>query len=305
MSDIFDRPVSVWMLRWRRLREDRAALLGLAVLLLLLSLCYAAPLFEHWLGVSATATDLLARFDPAGEGHLLGSDDAGRDVFTRLLLGGQISLSIGLMGALGSSLVGTIIGAIAGYQRGKTDMVLMRITDGIISLPTLPLLIILAALDLGKLGFSQDFIRSGAAGYWRIVVIVTLLGWTGVARLVRASTLALAEREFVLAARAQGASAWWILSVHILPNAISPVIVATTLAMGRVILAESALSFLGVGIQPPQTSWGSMLTNAQELIGNAPELAIYPGLLILLTVIAINFLGDGLQAAFDPRSQRR
>jgi peptide/nickel transport system permease protein len=305
MSDVMERSVSVWALRWRRLAADPAALAGLGVLILLIALCYAAPLFEGWLAVSATETDLLSRFDPPGGGHLLGSDDAGRDEFARLLVGGQTSLSIGLLGALGASFVGTIVGAVAGYMRGKTDMVLMRITDGVISLPTLPLLIILAALDLSKLGFSQDFIRSGSAGYWRIVLIVTVLGWTGVARLVRAGTLALAEREFVLAARAQGAGSWWILTVHILPNAISPVIVATTLAMGRVILAESALSFLGVGIQPPQTSWGSMLTNAQELIGTAPELAIYPGLLILISVIAINFLGDGLQAAFDPRSDAR
>jgi len=304
-STTAERAVSIWTLRWRRLVQDRAAMFGLIVLLALIGFCAASPLFERWLDVSATDTDLLSRFNPPGDGHWLGSDDAGRDEFTRLLQGGQISLSIGLLGALGSSLVGTFIGAIAGYARGKTDMVLMRITDGIIALPTLPLLIILAALDLSKLGFSEDFIRSGAAGYWRIVLIVTLLGWTGVARLVRASTLALAEREFVLAARAQGASAWWILTVHILPNAISPVIVATTLAMGRVILAESALSFLGVGIQPPQTSWGSMLTNAQELIGNAPELAVYPGLLILVSVVAINFFGDGLQAAFDPRSDTR
>jgi peptide/nickel transport system permease protein len=184
-------------------------------------------------------------------------------------------------------------------------MILMRITDFMISLPALPILIILAALDLTKLGFSQDFIRSGAAGYWRIVVIVVLLGWTGVARLVRAGTMALTEREFVLAARAQGAGPLWMLRVHILPNAISPVIVATTLAMGRVILAESALSFLGVGIQPPGTSWGSMLSNAQELITTAPALAVYPGLLILVSVVAINFLGDGLQTAFDPRTDPR
>jgi peptide/nickel transport system permease protein len=296
-----DRAISVWRLRWRRLAQDKAALLGLAVLLILLAVCYAAPLVERALAVSGTDTDLFSRFAPADSAHLLGSDDAGRDELARLLRGGQISLSIGLLGALGASILGTLIGAVAGYARGSTDMILMRITDGIISLPVLPLLIILAALDLSKLGFSQDFIRSGAAGYWRIVVIVTLLGWTGVARLVRASTLALTERDYVLAARAQGASWVWILTVHILPNAMSPVIVATTLAMGRVILAESALSFLGVGIQPPQTSWGSMLTNAQELIGNAPELAVYPGLLILISVIAINFLGDGLQAAFDPR----
>ena len=302
---VADAGVSVWTLRVRRLARDRAALAGGLVLALLLLACLAAPLFERALGVRAADTDLFARFAAPGGGHLLGSDDAGRDEFTRLLAGGWTSLSIGLLGALGSSLVGTLVGAVAGYARGRTDMVLMRVTDGIIALPTLPLLIILAALDLSKLGFSQDFIRSGAAAYWRIVVIVTLLGWTGVARLVRASTLALAEREFVLAARAQGASTWWILTVHILPNAVSPVIVATTLAMGRIILAVSALSFLGVGIQPPQTSWGSMLTNAQELIGTAPELAFYPGLMIFLSVVAINFLGDGLQAAFDPRSDLR
>lgn len=305
MSDTLQKPVSVWALRWRRLRQDRAALAGGLVLLLLVALTLSGPLFEQALGVSASDTDLFSRFQPPAYPHLLGSDDAGRDEFTRLLQAGWISLSIGLLGALGATLVGTTIGAIAGISRGSVDMVLMRFTDGIIALPTLPLLIILAALDLSKLGFSQDFIRSGAAGYWRIVLIVTLLGWTGVARLVRAGTLALAEREFVLAARAQGASAWWIVRVHILPNTISPIIVATTLAMGRVILAESALSFLGVGIQPPQSSWGSMLTNAQELIGTAPEFALYPGLMILITVIAINFLGDGLQSAFDPREDSR
>jgi peptide/nickel transport system permease protein len=285
-----ERAVSVWRLRWRRLRRDRAALAGGVVLLMLFALCYGAPWYQRWWGVDGIDADLL------------GADDAGRDELAHLLLGGQTSLSIGLIGALGASLIGTLIGAVAGFFRGRVDMALMRFTDGVLALPTLPILIILAALDLSKLGFSQEFIRSGAAGYWRIVLIVTLLGWTGVARLVRAATLSLTERDFVLAARAQGASAWWILSVHILPNAISPVIVATTLAMGRVILAESALSFLGVGIQPPATSWGSMLTNAQEMIGSAPMLAIYPGAAILVTVIAINFLGDGLQTAFDPRA---
>jgi peptide/nickel transport system permease protein len=302
---IADRAVSVWRLRWRRLRRDRAALAGGVVLIVLFALCYAAPLYQRWWHVDGIDADLLSRFNPASWASPLGDDDAGRDELAHLLLGGQTSLSIGLIGALGASVIGTMIGAVGGFFRGRVDMALMRFTDGVLALPTLPILIILAALDLSKLGFSQDFIRSGAAGYWRIVLIVTLLGWTGVARLVRAATLSLTERDFVLAARAQGASAWWILSVHILPNAISPVIVATTLAMGRVILAESALSFLGVGIQPPATSWGSMLTNAQEMIGSAPALAIYPGAAILVTVIAINFLGDGLQTAFDPRADGR
>jgi peptide/nickel transport system permease protein len=300
-----EEAVSVWQLRWRRLRQDRPALAGAAMLALLMALSFAAPLYEQWRDVSGIETDLLGRFDPPSDKHWLGADDAGRDELARLMRGGQVSLTIGLMGAIGASMLGTLIGATAGYFRGRTDMILMRLTDFMISLPALPLLIILAALDLTKLGFSQEFIRSGSAGYWRIVVIVVLLGWTGVARLVRAATLALNEREFVLAARAQGASPFWMLRVHILPNAITPVIVATTLAMGRVILSESALSFLGVGIQPPGTSWGSMLSNAQELITTAPALAVYPGLLILISVVAINFLGDGLQTAFDPRTDPR
>ena len=294
--------VSVWQLRWRRLRRDWPALAGAGVLVALYLACRAAPWLEDWLGVSGVETDLLSRWEPADGQPWLGSAEAGRDELCRLLRGGQVSLSIGFMAALGSSLVGTVIGACAGYFRGKVDMVLMRFTDFVLALPGLPVLIILAAIDLTKLGFSQDFVRSGDAGYWRIVAIVTLLGWTTVARLVRAATLALAEREFVLAARAQEASALRVLWVHVLPNAISPVIVATTLRMGGVLLTESALSFLGVGIQPPATSWGSMLTNAQELIATAPLLAIYPGALVLVSVIAINFFGDGLQSAFDPRS---
>lgn len=299
MSDV---AVSVWQLRWRRLARDHVALAALAVLASLYALCFSASWIEQWLGVTGIDTDLMSRFDPIDTHHWLGADEAGRDAFTRLLRGGQVSLSIGLFAALGSSFVGTMIGATAGYFRGRIDMVLMRFTDFMLALPALPVLIILAALDLTKLGFSTDFVRSGDAGYWRIVLIVTLLGWTTVARLVRAATLSLVEREFVLAARAQGASSWRVLRVHVLPNAVTPIIVATTLRMGGVILTESALSFLGVGIQPPSTSWGSMLTNAQELMASNPLLAVYPGAAILIAVIAINFVGDGLQSAFDPRA---
>ena len=300
----FSPATSVWRLRWLRLKGDRAAICGALILVALLLASYSAFPVEAWLGVSGVQTDLLSRFAPPSATHLLGADDAGRDELARLLRGGQTSLSIGLMGALGASLIGTPIGAISGYFRGRTDMVLMRFTDFVIALPQLPILIILAALDPAKLGISPAFIRSGGAEYWRIVVIVTLLGWTGVARLVRASTLVLARRDFVRSARAQGGSAWWILSAHIVPNAMTPVIVATTLSVGRVILAESGLSFLGLGIHSPATSWGNMLNNAQELIGIAPMLAVLPGALILITVIAINLLGDGLQVAVDPQSSR-
>ena len=153
------------------------------------------PLAERAFGFDGTTTDLLTRFDEPSAENWLGRDEAGRDVLLRLLIGGQTSLSIGLFGALSCTLIGTLIGAAAGYFRGVVDTVLMRFTDVMISLPGLPLLIILAAIDLGKLGVPQDFVNSGAAAYWRIILIVTLLGWTGVARLVRAATLSLSERE--------------------------------------------------------------------------------------------------------------
>jgi peptide/nickel transport system permease protein len=180
----------------------------------------------------------------------------------------------------------------------------MRLTDGVISLPLLPLLIVLGALDLTKLGFSSEFAHSGAAGFWRIVVIIAIVDWTGIARIVRAATLSVKEHDYVRAARASGAGARYVMASHVLPNVATPIIVAFTLTVGRVILFESVLSFLGFGVVPPTPSWGNMLNNAQELVTTAPALAVYPGLLIFITVIAVNFLGDGLQHAFDPRSER-
>lgn len=276
---------------------------GAVVLAGLALAAMGAPLLEEALGVSGIETDLLGRFESAGGAHWLGQDEAGRDVLARLLRGGRVSLAIGLLGAIGCTLIGTLVGTLAAYAKGPVDAVLMRVTDFVMSLPSLPLLIILAALDLTKLGFSAEAVRSPMAGFWRIVVIIVALGWTGIARLSRASTLAVLERDYVAAAQAQGATVWRILRVHVLPNAAAPVIVAATLAMGRIILAEAALSFLGVGIQPPATSWGSMLNNAQDLLVSAPLLAVWPGALILASVIAINFLGDGLRAAFDPRAE--
>ena len=297
-----DKPQSVWQLRWRRLLRNHAAMLGAAVLIFLTLFAAGAPLYEKLMGVDVNDTDLLNRFSPPSAEHLLGTDEVGRDVLARLMYGGRISLLVGLFGAISAAMVGTLIGLIAGYYRGRTESVLMRITDGVISLPILPLLIVFAAIDLQKLGFSEEFVRSSAANFYRIVFIIALVEWTTVARLVRASTLSLMTREFVLAARTQGASARHILSVHILPNTTSPIIVALSLAVGQIILLESTLSFLGLGIQPPTPSWGNMLNNAQELIARAPELAFYPGFLIFITVIAVNFVGDGLQDAFDPRA---
>jgi peptide/nickel transport system permease protein len=301
-NTIADKPQSVWQLRWRRLARNRVAMLGGLVLILLALFAAGAPLYERLMGVNVNDTNLLNRFAPPSAQHILGTDEAGRDVMARLMYGGRISLLVGLLGAISAAMVGTLIGLIAGYYRGRTESVLMRFTDGVISLPILPLLIVFAAIDLQKLGFSEEFVRSSAANFYRIVFIIALVEWTTVARLVRASTLSLMTREFVLAARTQGASARHILSVHILPNTTSPIIVALSLAVGQIILLESTLSFLGLGIQPPTPSWGNMLNNAQELISRAPELAFYPGFLIFITVIAVNFVGDGLQDAFDPRA---
>jgi peptide/nickel transport system permease protein len=266
---------SLWRLTWERFVRHRMALASALVLI--------------GLGVAAAA-------------HPLGTDELGRDELVRLLYGGRVSLLVGLATAVISAVIGTLIGLVAGYYGGVLDSLLMRLTDTVIALPLLPLLIVLAAVDLSKLGVPADLATSPEASLYRIILIISLVGWTTVARLVRGAALTLRERDFVLAAIGQGASGPRIMLRHILPNAISPIIVATTLSVGTIILLESVLSFLGLGIQPPLASWGNMLTNAQELIYEAPMLAVWPGLAIFVTVIAFNFLGDGLQDALDPKA---
>jgi len=289
----------------RRFVRHRLAVAGASVLTALVVAALAAPLVEAVLHVNAETVDLFNRFQPPSADHPLGTDELGRDVLARLLYGGRVSLFVGLTAAIAAAAFGSIIGLLAGYHGGRLDAVLMRLTDGVIALPLLPLLIVLAALDLRKLGLPPDLLASQDLSLYRIIAIVALVGWTTVARLVRGSALSLREQPFVEAARAQGAGGLRIMAVHILPNLTSPIIVATTLAAGNVILLESVLSFLGLGIQPPTPSWGNLLTNAQELIWSAPALAFYPGLLILLTVISFNFLGDGLRDALDPRAIER
>jgi peptide/nickel transport system permease protein len=296
--------VASWRLRWRRFRRHRAGVASLFVLALLLLFVLAAWPLQAALGIDPNATDLLARYEPPSPLHWLGTDDAGRDELLRLMLGGQISLLVGVLATAAGGVVGVAIGLLAGYFGGRADAFLMRFTDGVIALPLLPLLIVLGAVDLTKLGFSAEFAHSGAAAFWRVVIIISLFDWTSIARLVRAATLSIRERDYVRAARASGGGAGYVMATHILPNIATPIIVAGTLTIGRVILFESVLSFLGFGIVPPTPSWGNMLNNAQELVTTAPALAVYPGLLIFISVIAVNFLGDGLQHAFDPRSER-
>lgn len=277
-----------------------AVLAGLAVL------CAAAPLIEAASGLDPDRVDLFARLEGPSSLHWLGTDELGRDTALRLLHGGRVSLAVGVAGAFTAAVLGTLIGLVAGYFGGWIDATLMRITDGVAAAPLLPVLIVLAAVDLTKTGLPPDWAVSEAAGVARIVAIVALFGWPGAARLVRGATLSVRERDYVRAGVAVGAGPVRIMLHHLLPNIASPLLVAATLAVGHVILLESVLSFLGLGIQPPLPSWGNMLSNAQELMASAPMLAILPGSLIFATVLAVNRVGDALQETLDPvRSARR
>ncbi|MGH7012637.1 MAG: ABC transporter permease [Stellaceae bacterium] len=281
-----------------RVRIGGGVLLALALAVVL------TPFLAQALGAHADTVDLYRRFAGPSLRHPLGTDELGRDLLLRLLEGGRVSLLVGIAAALAAAVLGTAIGLVAGYFGGRLDAALMRLTDGVIALPLLPLLVVLAAADLHKLGVPAALRQSDAMSLYRIIVLVTLVGWTTVARLVRGTTLSLKRQDFVRAAEALGAGHRRIMLVHILPNLTTPIIVATSLAVGEIILLESVLSFLGLGVAPPLASWGNMLTGAEETIALAPMLAVYPGLLIFLTVMACNLLGDGLQQALDPRQRR-
>lgn len=268
------------------------AILGAAALAAL-----GAPLIAALVGHDPAAVDLALRYAPPSLSHPLGTDELGRDVALRLAFGARVSLTVGLCAALAASLVGTAIGLLAGYAGGRIDAFLMRATDAVLSLPVLPVLIVLAAADPAKLGLPAG----DGGGLVRIVAIVAAFGWPKVARLVRAAAMSLAARDFVRAATALGASPLRVALVHVLPNCAAPILVATALAVGGTILFESVLSFLGLGIQPPLPSWGNMLNGAQETIWQAPWLALWPGLAILLVVAATNLLADALQERLDPR----
>ena len=240
--------------------------------------------------------------------HLLGTDELGRDVFIRLVYGTRVSITVGLLVALASGLIGLLIGSLAGYYGGRIDTVLMRVTDALLSLPILVVLIVVSAIDLGKVVVGTPFafiVDHQYESVIKMVIILCLFSWMQAARLVRGSILSIKEQEFILAARVLGARDRTIITAHIVPNVIAPLLVAVTLGIGNAILFEAALSFLGLGIQPPTPSWGNMLHNAQDMVQHAPMLAVLPGLLILFTVISFNYVGDGVRDAIDPRSIRR
>ncbi len=274
-----------WQIAWRRLRRHRLAMGGLAVIALLV----LAAVFAPWIApYRFEQIDLTNRFAPPFSGrHWLGTDDLGHDVFTRLLYAGRVSLVVGFAAALSAVALGTLVGVVAGYYGGLLDNVLMRLTDIVLTLPVFGVLLLLG--------------RYFGGGILPIVAIIGLFGWTVAARLVRGEILRLKTQDFAEAARALGASETRIIFRHLLPNALAPIIVAATLDVGGAILTEAALSYFGVGIQPPIPSWGNMLQNAQSYLWTAPWLAFWPGMMIFLTVLCFNFFGDGLRDALDPR----
>ncbi|HYF06954.1 MAG TPA: ABC transporter permease [Acetobacteraceae bacterium] len=272
-------------------------LLGATLLAFMAMAALAAPLAATWLGHDPFAPDLFRRLEPASAAHPLGTDDLGRDLLLRLLYGARVSLAVGIAAALAAAIIGTAAGLFAAWRGGVADAVVMRLADFLLALPALPLLVVLAAVDPVRLGLPA---RGEAAGaildIARIVVILAIFGWVGVARLARAAALSVLALDYVRAARAMGASEGRILLRHVLPNILGPVAVATALAVAGAILAESTLSFLGLGIAPPAPSWGNMLANAQELVFSAPMAAVWPGLAILLAVAGCTLVADGLRA---------
>ena len=294
---------SIWGARWKRFRRHRLPMAAAVFLFHFGVVCAGADLIADLLGVDPNTVDLFARFNPPSAAHWLGTDEIGRDVLIRLLHGGRISLMVGLFATALGGAFGVLIGVLSGYLEGRTDAFLMRFTDCVLSLPIIPLLIVLGAVDLAKLGLPDSWLHSPSVSFWRIVIVIAFVDWTAIARISRSATLSVKHRDYIQASRASGASSLYNIITHVLPNIATPLIVAGSLTIGRVILFESTLSFLGFGVLPPTPTWGNMLTNAQELVTSAPELAIYPGLLILLTVIAVNLIGDGIRVAFDPRSE--
>lgn len=268
----------------KRLRRNPVAMVSLLVLLLVTAFALLGPLFYR---VSPEAIDFSQQFAGPSWAHPLGADENGRDVLIRLMLGGRVSLAVGVFAVAVSLVFGVLIGGVSGYFRGLTDAVLMRFTDGMLAIPGF----FISLLALTFFG----------AGLLQLVLVIGLTSWMGLARLVRGEVLREREELSVEAARALGAAEWRILWRHVLPQVYPTMIVNATIGISFAILSESALSFLGVGIQPPDASWGNMLTGAQNYLYSSPWLAVYPGALILITVVAFNLLGDGLRDASDPR----
>jgi peptide/nickel transport system permease protein len=271
-------------LAFERFRRHRLAMAALVVVLGLAFLSAFAPIVSPY---DPNKTNLLLIFEAPSPQHPMGTDSLGRDLLTRILFGGRVSLAVGVLAALLALTLGTLVGAVAGFYGGLTDGVLMRLVDVLLSIPRLFLIVLLAVFFGGSV--------------LTIIVVLGGLSWMRTSRIVRATVLSLKGREFVEAARAIGAGDVRIIVRHLLPNTVAPIVVAATLGVAGAIIAESTLSFLGLGIQKPTSTWGNLLTDATTDMSQAPWVAIFPGVAIFLAVVSINFVGDGLRDALDPR----
>lgn len=287
--DLHEKPETLTQIFIRKFVKNKLAVIGAITLMIIIILAILAPVIAPY---SPSDQDLMNKLAPPSADHWLGTDRYGRDIFTRLLYGGRISLLVGFGSVAGALIIGTTIGALAGYYGGIVDAILMRFVDIIISIPLIFLLITIVTIFKPSVG--------------SLIIIFALTSWTSTARLVRGEFLTLRTRDFVLASRTMGTRPAKIIFSHILPNAMGPIIVSSTLLIGGVILSEAALSYLGLGIQPPTASWGNMLEDAQNytVLLKAPWYPFFPGMLILITVLSFNFVGDGLRDALDPKSEK-
>lgn len=286
---VAERPgQSYWSQSWERLRANRIGMACGAVILVLAAIALAAPLVSTYLTHFAYSDQDLAHiFRPPSPAHWLGTDELGRDTLTRLVYGAQVSLTVGFLTVGLSIAAGGTVGLIAGYYGGWVDNILMRLVDTLLSIPSIFLFILLSIL-----------LRPNAI---TLSMIIAVVGWGGVARLVRGETLSIKTRDFITATRSIGARDARLILRHLLPNALPVMIVAASLAVGQIILVEAALSYLGLGIQPPTPSWGNMLSNAQQYFYHSVYLVIFPGVGIFATVLAANIFGNAVRDAFDPR----
>jgi len=269
---------------WKRFRRNNLAVIGLCMVVFLFLVSFAAPFLAPY---DPTAINTKLILAPPTLNHPFGTDQLGRDVLSRMIYGSRISLKVGFVAVGIATLIGLLLGSFAGYYGGWVDTVIMRFVDIMLCFPSFFLI-------LAVIAFLEPSI-------WNIMIVIGVTGWMGVARLTRAEFLSLRERDFVMAARATGARDFHIIFVHILPNAMAPVLVSATLGVAAAILTESALSFLGLGVQPPDASWGNILTQGKDNIQIAWWLSLFPGLAILFTVMAYNLLGEGIQAAINPK----
>lgn len=286
----------------RRYRRHRMALIGTVILFAVTVYVIGGSLFvtERY----ANDTDFTNKWAPPSWEHPFGTDEAGRDVLARTIYGGQVTMMISLLAMVVTALLGTVLGLLAGYYGGLIDSIVMRVSEALLSIPLLFLLLVMSKFIGTQMGSITLFGRQFSGSVVIVILILGFTGWMGLARLVRAQVLSLRERDFVVAARALGAGSLHIVFRHIMPNALTSVIVFTTLGISNVILLEAYIGFLGTGVQPPTASWGNMIQRSVEKIDSAWWLWFFPGTLILLTVLSINFIGDGLRDALDPYSTK-